>query len=155
MRKLGVALVMLAVLGGSMATWAATARPLSGPALLAIDERAGFRNFLPTRLLAGFAYVGWSARGATLRVDFRNRAGWLLEWRVQPITGSCGAGSATSYQLDGNKVWWAQIGNEQQAWRCVFGLDGKPLRLVVASTTPPSRLAGSGLGVVAASAKRY
>lgn len=154
MRKLGVALVMLAVLGVSMATWAATARPLSGPALLAIDERAGFRNFLPTRLLAGFAYVGWSARGATLRVDFRNRSGWLLEWRVQPITGSCGAGSATSYQLDGNKVWWAEDAKEQRACRCTFDLAGKPVRLVAASAVPGTELAPSGLGLVVASAKR-
>src|SRR5579862_1082236 len=154
MRKLGVALVVLAVLGGS-ATWAAAARPLSGPALLAIDKRAGFRNYLPTRMLSGFAYARFSDRGGILRVEFRNKTGWLLEWRVQPMTGRCDEGSTKSFQLDGNKVWWAQIGAEQQAWRCVFGLDGKPLRLVAASTTPPAKLAGSGLGVVAASARRY
>ena len=154
MRKLGVSLVILAVLGGS-AAWAAAARPLSGPALLAIDKRAGFRNFLPTRMLSGFTYAGWSTRGAVIRVDFVNKARQVVEWRVQPMSGTCAAGSTTSYQLDGNKVWWAQIGEEQQAWRCVFALDGKPLRLVAASTTPPSKLSGSGLGVVVASAKRY
>jgi hypothetical protein len=37
----------------------------------------------------------------------------------------------------------------------VFGQDGKPLRLEASSTTPPTKLAGSGLGVVAASATRY
>ena len=153
MRKLGVALVMLAVLGGP-AAWAAS-RPLSGSTLLAIDKRAGFRNFLPTRMLAGFTYWRWSDRGGILRVDFRHKAGWMLEWRVQPTTGDCDTGSMKSYQLDGNKVWWAQIGAEQQAWRCVFGLDGKPLRLVAASTTPPTKLAGPGLGIVAASARRY
>jgi len=154
MRKLGVALVVLAVLGGP-AAWAAAARPLSGSALLAIDKRAGFRNFLPTRMLTGFEYMRWSEWGGVLRVDFRNKAGWVVEWRVQPMNGTCAAGSAKSFQLDGNKVWWAQIGAEQQAWRCVFGLDGKPLRLVAASTTPPRKLSSSGLGVVAASAKRY
>jgi len=153
MRKLGVALVIVAVLGGP-AAWAA-ARPLSGSTLLAIDARVGFRNFLPTRMLAGFSYSSWSDRGGILRVDFHNKAGWVLEWRVQPTSGDCDAGSTKSFQLDGNKVWWAQIGAEQQAWRCVFGLNGTPLRLVAASITPPTKLAGSGLGVVAASARRY
>jgi hypothetical protein len=152
-RKL-VALLVVLVAAGGPAALAAT-RPVAGPALLAIDKRAGFRNFLPTRMLLGFAYDRWSYRGGILRVDFRNKAGWTVEWRVQPMAGECGSGSTRTFQLDGNKVWWAQIGAEQQAWRCVFGLDGKPLRLVAASTTPPSRLADSGLGVVAASAKRY
>jgi hypothetical protein len=153
-RKLAALVVTLAAFGGTAAAAAAT-RPVSGSALLAIDGRAGFRNFLPTRMLPGFAYAGWSYRGSVLRVDFRNRTGWIVEWRVSPMSGNCGAGSTKTFQLNGNKVWWAQIGAEQRSWRCVFGLDGKPLRLVAASTTPPTRLGDSGLGVVAASAKRY
>ncbi|MBV8080034.1 MAG: hypothetical protein JO186_06615 [Actinobacteria bacterium] len=153
MRKLVALLVALAAAGGP-AAWAAT-RPLSGSALLAVDKRAGFRNFLPTRMLPGFAYASWSDSGGVVRVAFRNKAGWKLEWRVQPMSGACADGSTKTFQLDGNKVWWAQIGAEQEAWRCVFALDGKPLRLVAASTTPPSKLAASGLGVVAASATRY
>jgi hypothetical protein len=152
-RKFVALLVVVAAAGGTVAL--AATRPVSGSALLTIERSAGFRNFLPTRMLFGFGYDRWSNRGGILRVDFENKAGWQLEWRVQPMLGGCGGGSTKTFQLDGNKVWWAQIGAEQQAWRCVFGLDGKPLRLVAATTTPPSKLADSGLGIVAASAKRY
>jgi hypothetical protein len=151
-RKLVVALVA----AGLVATpGAAAGRPVSGEALLAIDKRAGFRNFLPTRILSGFQYESWSYRGSVLRVEFRNKAGWTLEWRVEPMTGACDAGKQATYQLDGNKVWWSQNATSQFAWRCVFGQDGKPLRLEAASAIPPAKLAASGLGVVAASGKRY
>jgi hypothetical protein len=60
-----------------------------------------------------------------------------------------------SFQLAGNKVWWAQDAKGQRAWRCVFAQDGKPLRLTASSATPPTKLADVGLGTVAASAKRY
>ena len=151
MRKLALALLLLA----STAPAALAARPLSGQVLHSIDRAAGFRNFLPTRMLQGFTYSSWSHRGGVLRVDFRNKAAWDVQWRVEPMTGSCDTGSRQSFQLDGNKVWWAQGATSQFAWRCVFGLDGKPLRLEAVSTTPPTKLAGSGLGVIAASAKRY
>src|SRR2546423_1666495 len=130
MRKLVATLVVAAAVVTS-AAFAAT-RPVSGSALLAIDKRAGFRNFLPTRMLTGFAYSGWSYRSGSLRVEFRNKAGSLVEWRVQPMSGTCDAGSAKTFQLDGNKVWWAQNARGQFAWRCVFDLAGKPLRLEAA-----------------------
>jgi hypothetical protein len=133
----------------------AAGRPLSGSVLLKIDRSAGFRNFLPTRMLPGFTYSSWSHRGGVVRVDFRNKAGLVVQWRVEPMTGSCDQGKQASYQLAGNKVWWAQEASGQRSWRCEFGLDGKPLRLVAASTAPTSKLAGVGLGTVAASAKRY
>ena len=139
--------VLLAVL--------ATAVPIPHAALLAIDRSAPHRNFLPTRMPAGFGYRGWSNRGGVLRVEFRTRAGLGLEWRVQPMSGACDAGKQASFQLGGNKVWWAQAGTEQRAWRCVFDQAGKPVRLVAASTAPPSKLAGVGLGTVVAHAKRY
>jgi hypothetical protein len=154
LRKLVAMLVVVAAASGGPAALAVT-RPLGGSTLIAIDGRAGFRNFLPTRMLSGFSYRSWSSSGGLVRVDFRNKAGWVVEWRVERMSGACDAGSAKTFQLDGNKVWWAQQGGEQLAWRCVFGLDGKPLRLVAASTTPPAKLADSGLGIVAASAKRY
>ena len=153
MRKLAVALLL--VMFASSPAQAAT-RPLSGSVLLAIDQRVGFRNFLPTRMLSGFAYSSWSYRSGVLRIDFRNKAGWDVQWRVGPMSArSCASGHQQSFQLDGNKVWWAKNPASQFAWRCEFGLDGKPLRLEAASTTPPAKLAGTGLGVVAASAKRY
>jgi hypothetical protein len=138
--------VLLAVL--------ASAVPIPHHALLAIDRSAALRSFLPTRMLPGFTYTGWSNRNGVLRVEFRNRAGLGLEWRVQPMSGACDAGKQKSFQLGGNKVWFAQVGREQRAWRCVFDQAGKPLRLVAASTAPAGKLAGVGLGTVVAHAKR-
>ncbi len=133
----------------------AAALPIPHHALVAIDRKAMYRNFLPPKMLSGFTYYGWWDKGGIVRVQFSNRAGWMVEWRVQPMTGTCDDGKQQSFQLDGNKVWWAQQGGEQVAWRCVFDLAGKPLRLAAATSTPPSKLGASGLGVVTASAKRY
>ena len=128
--------------------------PIPHGTLLAIDGHMTGRNYLPTRMLPGFAYRSWSLRSGVLRVEFADRAGVRLEWRVEPMTGSCDTGRQKSFQLAGNKVWWAQERAEQDAWRCVFDQHGKALRLVAASTTPPDRLGASGLGVVVASARR-
>jgi hypothetical protein len=133
----------------------AAATPVPHNALLEIDRSTSYRNFLPTRMLIGFTYRSWSSRGGILRIEFRNKAGLGVEWRVEPMTGTCDAGKQASYQLGGNKVWWAQTPSEQLAWRCVFDQGGKPLRLVAASSASPSKLAGVGLGTVAAHAKRY
>jgi hypothetical protein len=152
MRKLAVVMVAAAV---AAAPAAAASRPVSGAALLAIDKRAGFRNYLPTRMLVGFTYASWSKPGSVLTVRFRNKAGRTVVWTVAPMQGACDAGRQKSFQLAGNKVWWKQDAKSQQAWRCVFGQDGKPLRLTASSTTPPTKLADVGLGTVAASAKRY
>jgi|SRR6185437_1855074 len=134
---------------------AAATFPIPHGPLLAIDRQMIGRNYLPTRMLPGFVYRSWSLRSGVLRVEFVNTGGVRVEWRVQPMTGSCDTGKQKSFQLAGNKVWWAQKGAEQDAWRCVFDQHGKALRLVAASTTPPDKLGASGLGVVAASAKRY
>jgi len=131
------------------------ALPVPHGALLAIDRLMTGRSYLPTRMLPGFAYRSWSLKGGTLRVDFVNKSGVAVEWRVEPISGNCDAGKQRSFQLSGNKVWWAQSATEQFSWRCVFDQRGKPLRLEAASRTPPTRLAAAGLGFVAASAKRY
>jgi hypothetical protein len=133
----------------------AAALPIPHGALLAIDGKMIGRNYLPTRMLPGFTYRSWSLEAGVLRVEFKSKAGLPLEWRVQPMSGSCDTGKQTSYQLGGNKVWWAQVGKEQRAWRCVFDQHGKPLRLVAASTAPTTKLAGAGLGTVVAHAKRY
>jgi hypothetical protein len=131
-----------------------TALPIPHGALLAIDRAAGYRNYLPTRAPA-LAYAGWSHRGGVLRVEFRSKSGVRVEWRVLPMTGACDDGKQRSFQLGGNKVWWAQAGNEQRAWRCVFDQAGKPLRLEAATTAAASRYAPAGLGAIAAHAKRY
>jgi hypothetical protein len=134
---------------------ASAARPVPAPALLAIDRAAALRNYLPTRMLPGYRYASWSQRGKTLTVRFRNPAGRTIVWTVAPMSGACDTGKQKSFQLAGNKVWWSQSGGVQRAWRCVFGQDGKPLRLTASSSTPPTRLADVGLGRVAASARRY
>jgi len=152
MRTLALVLVLAAV---SAPAALAAVRPVGGETLLAIDGRAGFRNYLPTRMLPGFRYTAWSYRNGVLRIAFSNKAGWVVQWKVAPMSGPCDAGKQASYQLAGNKVWWAQTTASQAAWRCVFGQDGKPLRLEASRTTPSTKLGGSGLGVVAASAKRY
>jgi hypothetical protein len=133
----------------------AVAMPIPHPALLAIDRAAGYRNFLPTRAIQGFTYDRWSDKGGVLRVDFRNRAGAILEWRVEPISGACDAGKQQSFQLGGNKVWWAQSAGEQFAWRCVFDQAGKSLRLEAATTLAPTKFGPSGLGVIVAHANRH
>src|SRR5689334_2485295 len=98
----------------------AAALPIPHGPLLAIDGRMIGRNYLPTRMLPGFTYRSWSLRAGTLRVEFVNEARVRIEWRVQPMTGSCETGKQKSFQLSGNKVWWAQSSTEQLAWRCVF-----------------------------------
>ena len=132
----------------------AAAVPIPHNALLAIDRQMTGRNYLPTRVV-GFTYSGWSHKNGVLRVDFRNKSGLRLEWRVLPMSGNCDAGKQKSFQLGGNKVFWAQTATEQRAWRCVFDQAGKPLRLEAATTAPPTRFAPAGLGIVVAHAKRY
>ena len=54
-----------------------------------------------------------------------------------------------SFQLDGNKVYWAQAAGVQQAWRCVNGM-----KLAATTSLPPNRFADVGLGRMAASGHR-
>jgi len=133
----------------------AAAYPVPRSALLSIDRKAGIRNFLPTRMLPGYAYTSWSYGHGVLRVHFRNKAGRTIDWTVTPMRGTCDAGKQKSFQLAGNKVWWADGVGVQRAWRCVFGQGGRPLRISASSTTPPAKLADVGLGRVVASGKRY
>jgi hypothetical protein len=133
----------------------ATSAPIPHTTLLAIDGRVVYRNFLPTRMLTGFTYRSWSYKAGVLRVEFRNKSNVNLQWRVESMTGTCDAGKQQSFQLGGNKVWWSQQGAEQVAWRCVFDLAGKPVRLAASSTASTTKLGPAGLGFVAAHAKRY
>src|SRR5262249_17792548 len=131
-----------------------TALPIPHNALLAIDHAAGYRNYLPTHVV-GFTYSGWSKQGGVLRVALRTKAGPRPAGGVLPMSGNCDTGKQKSFQLGGNKVFWAQNATEQRAWRCVFDQAGKPSRLEAATTTPPTRFAAAGLGIVAAHARRY
>ena len=89
-------------------------------------------------------------------MTFRNKAGRTIVWTVAPmVTATATRGMQKSFQLAGNKVWWAEGGGSQRAWRCTFGADGSALRLTASSTTPSTKLADVGLGRVVASGKRY
>jgi hypothetical protein len=133
---------------------AGAAVPVPKPVVLAVGRKAPFANYLPTRMLSGFTYRSWSSRNGVLRLTFRNPRGWAVVWTVAPTTGDCRTGMQKSFQLAGNKVWWAQSGGVQRAWRCVFAQDGRARRLTASSTTPPTKLADVGLGSVVASGKR-
>jgi hypothetical protein len=139
----------------ALAIASAPVRPIPHHSLLEIDARTTGRNYLPTRVGAGYTYYRWSVKGGVMRVDFRAKNGSVLEWRIEPMTGSCDAGKQKSYQVIGNKVWWAQRATEQVAWRCAFDQRGKEVRLVAATELPPDKWSPAGLAIVAASAKRY
>jgi hypothetical protein len=147
--------VLLAAIAALALPFAAAARPVPDSAVLAIDRKAVNRNFMPTRMLIGYRFASWSYRNGVLRIPFRNKAGRAIDWTVAPMTGTCRAGMQKSFQLAGNRVWWSQSGGVQRAWRCVFGADGRPLRIAATSTTPSAKLADVGLGRVVASGKRY
>ena len=53
------------------------------------DEPDVLRNYLPTRMLPGFAYASWSKQGGVLRLTFGNRAGRTVAWSVAPMAGAC------------------------------------------------------------------
>jgi hypothetical protein len=154
MRRVVIVAVLLCLAAPAVAV-AAPAQPIPRFSLLEIDRKVGYRNFLPTRPIQGFTYYRWTHKNNVLRVDFRNKAGATVEWRVGPMSGPCDAGKQKSYQLGGNKVWWAQHATEQLAWRCVFDLKGTPLRLAAATSLPATKFGGVGLGTIVAHANRH
>ena len=110
--------------------------------------------YAPTRMLIGFRFRSWRTTPAAVYERFTNRAAWEITFVAAPLRGTCSAGKTKTFQLDGNKVYWSQTRNEQQAWRCVRNRSGLWVRLVAASPQPPTKLADTGLGRVVASAKR-
>ncbi len=80
----------------------------------------------------------------------------MVDWTVAPMTGTCRAGMQKSFQLAGNKVWWAERGGVQRAWRCVFGSDGRPLRSLTRRARHRRRSSPTSASArVVASGKRY
>jgi hypothetical protein len=133
---------------------AAAAKPVVPTAVqVRIKAKAPSLAYVPTRLAIGFHYRRWEYRQGTVRIWFRNKAGWEIVFVAARLHGACRAGMEKSFQLDGNKVWWAHTAIEQQAWRCVVGRSSL-VRLAAASPQPPTRFADVGLGRVAASGKR-
>ncbi len=119
-----------------------------------IEAKAGALAYVPTRIAIGFRYRGWSFRSGTLAITFRDRASRLLRFTAARRAGDCAAGKQTSFQLDGNKVYWSPTPAGQKAWRCVTGANGRQIELAVDTPMPPTAFAASGLGIVAASGKR-
>ena len=153
--RIPAALAVAAIALGPAATAAAAGRPLVPSAAQArITAAAPTLAYVPTRLGFGYRYARWARSPGTVRIWFRSRAGKQILFTAAPLVGGCRAGFEKSFQLAGNKVYWAGTPGPQHAWRCVTGPTGRPVRLSVSTTQPPTRFADVGLGRVAASARR-
>lgn len=104
--------------------------------------------YVPARVATGYRYARWTYGGGVVRIWFRNRAGKELTFVVSRRAGSapCTAGKEKTFQLAGNKVYWGHRAGEQQAWRCVSGV-----QLTAATAMPPTEFADVGLGTLVAS----
>jgi hypothetical protein len=115
-----------------------------------IAQNAPLVAYVPSRLAIGWRYAKWSTGDfGALRITFTNKAGREIVFVAAPFKGNCRAGMEKSFQLAGNKVYWAQTAGVQQAWRCVNGM-----KLVASSSLPPHRFADVGLGRIVSSGHR-
>ena len=115
-----------------------------------IAQRAPLVAYAPARLAIGWHYSKWgTGEFGALNIVFTNEAGRDIEFVAARFNGNCRAGMTKSFQLAGNKVYWAQAAGVQQAWRCVNGM-----KLVASTSLPPNRFADVGLGRIAASGHR-
>jgi hypothetical protein len=125
----------------------------------AIKKRTNLYAFVPTRVGFGYRYYAWKFQpGAkpAMRIWFRNKLQRSREitFVVSPQAGPCAQGKEKSFQLDGNKVYWSQSANEQQAWRCLSSpVNGKLIRLTAATSMSPRTFADVGLGRIVASGR--
>jgi hypothetical protein len=146
------ALIVVLLSAGVPAAFAAGG-PVPAGVQARIEAKAPAVAYVPTRMAIGFHYRSWSYGADVLRIRFRNARGWEIVFVAAPLRGSCVAGKEKSFQLAGNKVYWAHTANEQQAWRCVRAPSGRMVRLVAASPQPPTTFADVGLGAVVASGR--
>lgn len=132
---------------------AATAPVVPTRSQHAIHARTAQFSYVPARLPTGWRYYKWSFRSAprTLSIVFRDRAARELTFDVSQQDGACAEGREKTFQLDGNKVYWAQGADGQQAWRCVTGTTDRLVRIAVGTTMSARTFAPTGLGIVAAS----
>jgi hypothetical protein len=115
-----------------------------------IAQKAPLVAYVPARLAIGWHYKRWSVgEFGALNVVFRNTSGRTLVFVAARFKGNCRAGMSKSFQLAGNKVYWAQAAGIQQAWRCVNGM-----KLVASTSLPPDRFADVGLGRIVSSGHR-
>jgi len=157
MRRLG--LLALFAFAATTATAAASAPAVPAFTQHAILKKTTLYAYVPTRIGIGYRYYRWaftSGAHPALRIWFRQKDNPNKEivFVASPQSGDCTAGKEKSFQLAGNKVYWAQTSEEQQAWRCVRGVNGKLVRLTVATAMPPTTYADVGLGTIDASARR-
>ncbi len=115
-----------------------------------IAQKAPLVAYTPARLAIGWRYSKWSTGDfGALNIVFRNKAGRQIVFTAAQFKGNCRAGMTKSFQLAGNKVYWAEGAGVQQAWRCVNGM-----KLVASTSLPPNRFADVGLGRIVASGHR-
>jgi hypothetical protein len=115
-----------------------------------IAQKAALVAYVPARLAIGWRYAKWSTgEFGALHIVFTNKAGREIVFVAARYKGNCRTGMTKSFQLAGNKVYWAEASGVQQAWRCVNGT-----KLVASTSLPPNRFADVGLGRIAASGHR-
>lgn len=154
MSRIGFVGAVAALATASVAS--ATAPAVPDRSEHAIAQRTAVYGYVPARIPLGFRYRLWGFASIppALEIVFRNAAGRTIEFTASPGRQCEGAGREKTFQLDGNKVYWARTADGQEAWRCVAGRGGKRIRLTASTTLPPTKFADSGLGLVAASGRR-
>ena len=157
MRRLAlVSLVLLALSAGSALAFM---HPVPASVEKQIAKQAGLESYSPARMMTGWHYQRWQYVPGELRIWFANRSNWPVEFVVTPLLAKTwAAGKQQTFQLAGNKVYWSQstdpsLDYRQQAWRCVKSPSGRWMRIVVSSTVSATKLAGVGLGSVAAAGR--
>lgn len=151
--KIGtLALIAVAVLAAPAVAATQPVVPVSTQHRIA--TRAPLLAYVPARVASGYRYSRWALGGSALRIWFRNPAKKELVFVAAVRSRPCAEGREKTFQLAGNKVYWAQTAGGQQAWRCVAGANGRTVQLTAATTQPPTQFADVGLGRVAASGHR-
>ena len=160
MRRLALVSLVLLALGAAPALAFMPSHPVPPAVEKQIARKAGLESYSPARMMTGWHYLRWQYVPGELRIWFTNRSNWQVKFDVTPLlASSCAAGKQKTFQLSGNKVYWSQNTDatvdtvQQQAWRCIEHPSGRWMRVVVSSTLPPTKLAATGLGGIAASAR--
>ena len=152
-RGLALSLALAGVAAASAS--AATAPVVPRHSQAALRHKLPALAYVPTRVGFGFRYYKWATTTRpALRIWFRDKAAREITFVATFQKGACATGREKSFQLDGNKVYWSHTSEEQQAWRCVKGTNGRLVRLTVATPIPPTRFADVGIGRIAASGLR-
>ena len=120
-----------------------------------IAKRSPLLAYVPTRIAApSFRYAGFQASPTKVSVTLAQTPRRKIVFSAIPYSAPCADGKQRSFQLSGNKVYWAQLDNTQTAWRCVMGPGGRQVRLAASSTLALNQYAPEGLGTIVASALR-